>query len=155
MTNPPSSETLWLTETLEIENGVSLVPRVKLLLTIHCADHSIKPLDEWQLKRSLTDFLKSSFSLIVLEDGIIVRRFKDLKKRKHDDPVAHGALFIRDLGFLSKLSISEILHVPKSDDFDGMRKEWEELNAFGNRGYSRGGRPQQPDTIVLKGVPSH
>ncbi|KAL7208806.1 hypothetical protein ACSBR1_030521 [Camellia fascicularis] len=35
-----------------------------------------------------------------------------------------------------------------------MRKEWVELNAFGNRGYSRGGRQQQPDTIVLKGVPS-
>ncbi|XP_028124303.1 A-kinase anchor protein 17A isoform X1 [Camellia sinensis] len=197
MTNPPSSETLRPTETLEIENGLSLVPRVKLLLTIHRADHSVKPLDEWQLKRSLTDFLKSSFSLTVPEDDIVVRRFKDLKKRKRDDPVAHGALFIRDLGFLSKLSRSEILHgidgeddvkelekkflgwrrsvvdktdgielslegvkfrltasVPESDDFDGMTKEWEELNAFGNRGYSRGGRQQQPDTIVLKGVPS-
>ncbi|KAI7989987.1 hypothetical protein LOK49_LG13G01683 [Camellia lanceoleosa] len=72
------------------------------LLTIHCADHSVKPLDEWQLKPSLTDFLKSSFSLTVPKDDIVVRRFKDLKKRKRDDPVAHGALFIRDLGFLSK-----------------------------------------------------
>ncbi|CAL5441753.1 unnamed protein product [Camellia sinensis] len=44
--------------------------------------------------------------------------------------------------------------VPESDDF-GMTKEWEELNAFGNRGYSRGGRQQQPNTIVLKGVPWH
>ncbi|CAL5349607.1 unnamed protein product [Camellia sinensis] len=154
------------------------------------------PFDEWQLKRSLTDFLKSSFSLTVLEDDIVVRRFKDLKKRKRDDPVAHGARFIRDLGFLSKFSRSEILHgidreddvkelekkfldwrrsvvgktdgielnlegvkfrltasIPESDDF-GMRKEWEERNAFGNRGYSRGGRQQLPDTIVLKGVPS-
>ncbi|KAL7183716.1 hypothetical protein ACSBR2_025991 [Camellia fascicularis] len=169
---------------------------LQLLLTIHYADHSVKPLDEWQLKCSLTDFLKSSFSLTVPEDDIVVRRFKELKKRKRDDPVAHGALFIRDLGFLSKFSRSEILHgidgeddvkelekkfldwrrsivgktdgielnlegvkfrltalVPESDDF-GMRKEWEELNAFGNRGYSRGGRQQQPDTIVLKGVPS-
>ncbi|KAL7203935.1 hypothetical protein ACSBR2_017069 [Camellia fascicularis] len=148
---------------------------LQLLLTIHCADHSVKPLDEWQLKRSLTDFLKSSFYLTVPEDDIVVRRFKDLKKRKRDDPVAHGALFIRNLGFLSKFSRSEILHgidgeddvkklekkfldwrrsvvgktdgiglnlegvkfrltasVPESDDF-GMRKEWEELNAFGNR----------------------
>ncbi|CAL5420992.1 unnamed protein product [Camellia sinensis] len=40
--------------------------------------------------------------------------------------------------------------IPESDDF-GMRKEWEERNAFG---YSRGGRQQLPDTIVLKGVPS-
>ncbi|CAL5358695.1 unnamed protein product [Camellia sinensis] len=138
-------------------------------------DHSVKPLDEWQLKCSFTDFLKSSFSLTVPEDDIVVRRFKDLKKHKRDDPVAHGVLFIRDLGFLSKFSRSKILHgidgednvkelekkflgvkfrltasVPKSDDF-GMRKEWKELNAFG---YSRGGRQQQPDTIVLKSVPS-
>ncbi|CAL5434742.1 unnamed protein product [Camellia sinensis] len=164
-----------------------------LLLTIRCVDHSVKPLDEWQLKCSFTDFLKSSFSLTVPEDDIVVRRFKDLKKRKRDDPVAHGVLFIRDLGFLSKFSKSKILHgidgednvkelekkflgwrrlvvgktdgielnlegvkfrltasVPESDDF-GMRKEWEELNAFG---YSRGGRQQQPNTIVLKSVPS-
>ncbi|XP_028118364.1 uncharacterized protein LOC114315920 [Camellia sinensis] len=169
---------------------------LQLLLTIHCADHSVKSLDEWQLKRSLTDFLKSSFSLTVPEDDIVVRKFKDLKKRKRDDPVAQGALFICDLGFLSKFSRSEILHgidgeddvkerekkfldwrrsvvgktdgielnlegvkfrltvsVPESDDF-GMRKKWEELNAFGNRGYSRGRRQQQPDTIVLEGVPS-
>ncbi|KAL7169122.1 hypothetical protein ACSBR2_034206 [Camellia fascicularis] len=169
---------------------------LQLLLTVHCAGHSVKPLDEWQLKCSLTDFLKSSFSLIIPDDDIVVRRFKDLKKRKRDDPVAHGPLFIRNLGFLSKFSRSEILHgidgeddfkelekkfldwrrsvvgktdgielnlegvmfrltasVPESDDF-GMRKEWEELNAFGNRGYSRGGRQQQPDTIGLKGVPS-
>ncbi|XP_028053423.1 uncharacterized protein LOC114257817 [Camellia sinensis] len=149
---------------------------LQLLFTIHYADHSIKPFDEWQLKRSLTDFLKSSFSLTVLEDDIVVRKFKDLKKRKRDDLVAHGARFIRDLGFLSKFSRSEILHgidgeddvkelekkfldwrrsvvgktdgielnlegvkfrltasIPESDDF-GMRKKWEELNAFGNRG---------------------
>ncbi|KAF5947127.1 hypothetical protein HYC85_017355 [Camellia sinensis] len=101
------------------------------------------------------------------EDDIIIHRFKDLKKCKRDDPVTHGALFIRDLGFLSKFFRLEILHgidgeddvkelekkltasVPESDDF-GMTKEWEELNAFGNRGYSRGGRQQQPDTIMLK-----
>ncbi|KAL7183713.1 hypothetical protein ACSBR2_025988 [Camellia fascicularis] len=146
---------------------------LQLLLTIYCADHSVKPLDEWQLKCPLTAFLKSSFSFTVLEDDIVVRRFKELKKRKRDDPIAHGALFIRDLGFLSKFSRSEILHgidgeddvkelkkkfldwrrsivgktdgielnlegvkfrltasVPESNDF-GMRKEWEELNAFG------------------------
>ncbi|CAL5323130.1 unnamed protein product [Camellia sinensis] len=168
-----------------------------ILLTIHCANHSVKPLDEWQLKRYLTNFLKSSFSLTVPDDDIVVRRFKDLKKRKRDDPVAHNALFICDLGFLSKFSRSEILHgidgednvkelekkfldwrrsvvgktdgielnlegvkfrltasVSESNDF-GMRKEWEELNALGNRGYSRRGRQWQPNTIVLKGVPSH
>ncbi|KAI8013242.1 hypothetical protein LOK49_LG05G02339 [Camellia lanceoleosa] len=89
MTNPPLSETLRPTETLEIENSLSLVPRVKLLLTIYRADHSVKPLDEW-----------------------IELNLEGVKFRL-------------------------IASIPKSDDFDGMRKEWEELNAFGNRGYSR------------------
>lgn len=48
-----------------------------------------------------------------------------------------------------KLSVE----VPVSDDFERMRKEWEELAAFGNRGSARGGR-RQPDTIVLRGVPT-
>ncbi|KAF5930212.1 hypothetical protein HYC85_031085 [Camellia sinensis] len=148
------------------------------LLTIHCADHSVKPLDEWQLKPSLTDFLKSSFSLTVPEDDIVVHRFKDLKKRKHDDPVTHGALFIRDLGFLSKFSRSEILHgIDGEDDVKELEKK------FLDRGRSVVGRTDrielnlevsesddfgmtkeweelnaickrwEPDTIVLKGVP--
>ncbi|XP_057469378.1 uncharacterized protein LOC130758470 [Actinidia eriantha] len=188
-----SLESVPPTETLEIENGLSLIPRVKLLLTVHRADRSVKPVDEWQLKRSLVDFLKSSLSVTVTEDDFVVRRFKDLKKRKRDDPVADGALFVRDLGFLSKISRSRIgeatedvkelekkfvdwrrslvdkmdgielnlegvkfrlsVAVPASDDFDGMRKKWEEIPAFGNRGYSRGVK-QQPDTIVLRGLPS-
>ncbi|XWS21295.1 hypothetical protein CRYUN_Cryun30bG0043300 [Craigia yunnanensis] len=45
------------------------------------------------------------------------------------------------------------VEIPVSDDFERMRKDWEELYAFRNRGYSRGGR-QEPDTIVLIGVPS-
>ncbi|KAI8010472.1 Ubiquitin-conjugating enzyme E2 5B [Camellia lanceoleosa] len=98
---------------------------LELLFTIHCADHSVKPLDEWQLKRSLTDFLKSSFSLNIPKDDIIIRRFKDLKKRKRDDPVAHGALFIRDLGFLSKFSRSEILHgIDGEDDVKELEKKF-------------------------------
>lgn len=48
-----------------------------------------------------------------------------------------------------KLSVA----VPVSDDFEGMKKEWEEIIAFGARGYQRSGR-MQPDTIVLKGMPS-
>lgn len=172
-----SLESLPPTEALELESALSLVPRVKLLLTLHRADHSVKPVDEWQLKRSLIDFLSSSFFVNVPEEDIEVRKFKDLKKRKREDPVAQGALFIRDLGFLSKLFSSRIdgdvsgeaevkelekrfvewrgsvvdkmdgielnlegvkfrltVSVPASDDFDGMRKEWEEHYAFGNRG---------------------
>ncbi|XWS25508.1 hypothetical protein CRYUN_Cryun27aG0074200 [Craigia yunnanensis] len=190
-------ETLPPTETLEIENGLSLVPRVKLNLTIHPSLPSVsKPIDEWKLKRALVDFLKTSLSvsITVPEEDLQIRRLKDVKKRKRDEPVADGALFIRDLGFLNirkkseesdkeeedvkelekkfldwrryvaeKMDGIEInlegvkynlsVEIPVSDDFERMRKDWEELNAFRNRGYSRGGR-QEPDTIVLRGVPS-
>ncbi|KAK8552036.1 hypothetical protein V6N12_040652 [Hibiscus sabdariffa] len=161
-------ETLPPTETLEIENGLSLVPRVKLNLRIHPALPSVSaPIDEWQLKRALIDFLKSSLSVSVTipEEDLQIKRLKDLKKRKRDEPVAHGALFIRDLGFLSSRKKSEEIEednvkeleknveIPVSDDFERMKKDWEELYAFGNRGYLRGGR-QEPDTIVLRGVPS-
>ncbi|KAF5943698.1 hypothetical protein HYC85_017775 [Camellia sinensis] len=109
-----------------------LVHRVKLLLTIYHTDHSVKPLDEWQLKRSLTDFLKSSFSFTAPEDDIVVRRFKDLKKRKCDDPVTQ----------------SEILHgIDGENDVKELEKEVSGLEKIG---YSRGRRQQQPDTIMLK-----
>ncbi|XVE95034.1 hypothetical protein REPUB_Repub02eG0061300 [Reevesia pubescens] len=191
-------ETLPPTETLEIETGLSLVPRVKLNLTIHPSLPSIsKPIDEWQLKRALIDFLKTSLSvsITVPEEDLQIRRLKDLKKRKRDEPVAQGALFIRDLGFLNSKKKTEessdkeeedvkelekkfldwrkyvaekmdgielnlegvkynlSVESPVSDDFERMRKDWEKLFAFRNRGYSRGGR-QEPDTIVLRGVPS-
>ncbi|XP_015576302.1 A-kinase anchor protein 17A isoform X1 [Ricinus communis] len=177
-------EALPPTETLEIENGLSLVPRIKLILTVHpsLSTSATKPIDEWKLKRALIDFLKTSLSLTVPEEDLGIKRYKDLKKRKRDDPVAHGTLCIRDLGFLNKekdedskvieekfldwrkyivekmdgielnlegykykLSVT----LPESDDFQGMKKAWEEFSVFGNRG----GR-QEPDTIVMRGVPS-
>ncbi|XVF39799.1 hypothetical protein PTKIN_Ptkin01aG0061500 [Pterospermum kingtungense] len=188
-------ETLPPTETLEIENGLSLVPRMKLNLTIHPSLPSVsKPIDEWQLKRALIDFLKTSLSvsITIAEEDLQIRRLKDLKKRRRDEPVARGALFIRDLGFLNSKKKTEdsadndvkemekklsdwrryaaekmdgielnlegvkynlSVEIPVSDDFERMRKDWEELYAFRNRDYSRGGR-QGPDTIVLRGVPS-
>ncbi|XP_043714137.1 uncharacterized protein LOC122662544 isoform X2 [Telopea speciosissima] len=211
MSFSPSGSVAAPTETLEIGNGLSLVPRVKLLLTIYRSDPSVKPIDEWQLKRALIDFLKDSFSVSVTvpEEDLDIRRFKDLKKRKREDPVASGTLYIRDLGFLSRkpnanntnrkkenprlgdngddekdsrlleerkfsewkkslvdrmdgmeLNIEGVkfrlnIVVPPSDDFDGLRKAWEDFYAFQNRGqhHSRGGK-KQPDTLVLRGVPS-
>lgn len=189
-------ETLLPTETLEIENGLSFVPRLKLLLTIHPALTTVrKPIDEWRLKQALIDFLKTSLKveITVPDEDIVIKRLKDLKKRKREDPVAHGALFIRDLGFLSsrkrsgdeekeegvkemenklsdwrsylvekmdgiELNLEGVkynlsVEIPKSDDFRGIKKEWEESYAFRNRGHSRGEK-QEPDTIILRGVPS-
>ncbi|KAJ4701613.1 A-kinase anchor protein 17A-like protein [Melia azedarach] len=190
-------ESLPPTETLEIESGLKLIPRVKLTLTIYPASPSVtKPIDEWQLKRALIEFLKASLTvpITVPEEDLEIRRFKNLKKRKRDDPVAHGNLFIRDLGFLNvinrrntdtveeetdvkalekklldwrkyivekmdgiELNLEGIKYklsvvIPFSDDFEKTRRDWEEFYAFGNRGYSRG--KQEPDTIVIRGVPS-
>lgn len=172
-----SLEDLSPTETLDIENGLSLVSRVKLCLTIHPLVPSVsKAIDEWQLKRSLIDFLKNSLfpSVTVAEEDILVRRHKDLKKRKRKEPVAHGSLFIRDLGFLDskkrknkddgerdvkglekkfldwrsvlvekmngiELNLEGVkynltVELPISDDFNRLKKDWEEFYAFGNLG---------------------
>ncbi|XP_077233830.1 ZCW7 isoform X2 [Tasmannia lanceolata] len=90
------------TETLELENGLSLIPRLKLLLTIFRSDPSVKPINEWHLKRSILDFLKTSLSisLSIPEEDLHLHKSTDLKKRKREDPVASGSLYIRDLGFL-------------------------------------------------------
>ncbi|KAJ0024077.1 hypothetical protein Pint_08641 [Pistacia integerrima] len=196
----PPLESLSPTETLEIENGLTLIPRVKLMLTIYPTSPSVtKSIDEWRLKRALIEFLRTSISvsITVPEEDLEIRRLKDLKKRKRDEPVAHGNLFIRDLGFLNNTSKKKgdnpveeeeendikvlekklsdwrkyilekmdgielnlegvkyrlSVSVPVSDEFDKMKKDWEEFYAFGNRGYSRG--RQEPDTIVIRGVPS-
>lgn len=171
-------ESLLPTETLEIENGLSLSPRVKLLLTLFRADHSVKPVDEWKLKLSFIDFFRTSFAVPISlpADDLLIKRFKDLRKRKRDDPVAHGSLVVRDLGFLSTTDCAKGLNfgddarvldkklldwrkslvdkmegmglniegvkyrlsvaLPSSDEFDKMRKEWEEFYAFGGRGLS-------------------
>lgn len=93
------------TETLEIENGLSLVPRVRLELTVYPSSPSVtKPIDEWKLKRTLIDFLKNSLSVpvIVPEEDLHIKRVRDLKNRKREDPLALGTLFVRDLGFVNE-----------------------------------------------------
>lgn len=165
------------TETLEIENGLSLVPRVRLELTVYPASPSVtKPIDEWKVRRTLIDFLKNSLSVpvIVPEDDLLIKRVKDLKNRKRDDPLALGTLFVRDVGFINENRKKDVAEeqkdekvlekkfldwrkyivekmdgielniegmkfnlkvaIPASDDFEGMKKSWEEFYAFGNRG---------------------
>ncbi|XP_058069811.1 uncharacterized protein LOC131218939 isoform X2 [Magnolia sinica] len=175
------------TEALDLDNGLSLAPRLKLLLTIYRSDPSVRPIDEWHLKRSLLDFLKSSLSITVPEDDLHIERSKDLKKRKREDPVASGTLYIRDLSFLKKREGDDVeddhkrfvewrrsvvdrmegielnlegvkfrlnAGIPASDDFELLKKSWEEFYALGSRAsHSRGVR-QRADTLVLEGVPS-
>lgn len=177
------------TEIFELDSGLSLVPRIKLNLTIHRADKSVSPIDEWKLKRSLSDYFKTFHSISVAEEEIRIHKYRDLKKRKREDPVARGSVFILDFGsflkgafgglseegvveekFLEwrkgivekmdgielnlegiKFKLSAVL--PLFDDFEGMKKKWEEVAAFGHSGYRMAER-QQPDTLILRGVPS-
>lgn len=86
---------------LELPAELALTPRLKLLLTIFPADPSPKPVDEWRIRSALIDFLRSSLAVTApADDDVLVHRAPDLRKRKRGDPVASGALFVRDLGFL-------------------------------------------------------
>ena len=162
------------TNPVNLTNDLTLSPRINLLLSIYRSDTSVSPLDEWKLKNSLIDFLKSSFSypINLPEEDLLIRRFKDLKKRKREDPIALCSIFIRDLGFVvssakklkgSDDSEDELLEkkfldwrnvlvekmdglevnlegvkfrvcasLPVSDDFQLMKKNWEEFYAFGS-----------------------
>uniref|UniRef100_A0A0E0QAH9 Uncharacterized protein n=1 Tax=Oryza rufipogon TaxID=4529 RepID=A0A0E0QAH9_ORYRU len=90
------------TEPLPLPSGLSLAPRLKLLLTFFRADLSVRPVDEWQLKTALLAFLRDPpLSLPVLPDSdLSVRTLPDLHKRRRDEPVASGVLHVRDLSFL-------------------------------------------------------
>ncbi|RDX71560.1 hypothetical protein CR513_49072, partial [Mucuna pruriens] len=157
---------------LEIENGLRLVPRVKLNLTVYpSAPLTLThPIDEWKMKRALIDFLHSSHALSLPEEDLQITRHKHLKKRKRDDPVAAGTLRVWDLSFLPtenrllewrnrltenmngiELNLEGVkfrlaVTVPVCDDFRSMKKEWEEHSAFRSR--------REPDTVILRGVPS-
>ncbi|XP_027939068.1 A-kinase anchor protein 17B [Vigna unguiculata] len=159
-------------KTLEIENGLRLVPRVKLNLVIYPSTPLTlsHPIDEWKTRRALIEFLHTSLSLTLPEEDLHLTRNKNLKKRKRDDPVAAGTLRVWDLSSLPKetrfvewrnrlvenLNAIELnlegvkfklaVTVPVSDDFDRMKKDWEEHSASRSR--------REPDTVVLRGVPS-
>jgi len=90
------------TEPLPLPSGLSLSPRLKLLLTFFRADLTVRPLDEWQLKSALLAFLRDPpLSLPLLPDSdLSVSRLPDLQKRRREEPVASGLLHVRDLSFL-------------------------------------------------------
>ncbi|KAI5447185.1 hypothetical protein KIW84_014875 [Lathyrus oleraceus] len=171
------------TATLEIDKDLTLLPRIKLNLTVHPSTPSssiTNQIDEWKTKRALLDFLQTSHSLPfpLPEEDLQFKRFnKDLKKRKREDPVVYGTLHIWDLSFLSEKNENDVVKwrnglveklngvelnlqgvrfrlevdVPECDDFDGMKKNWEEFYAFRNVNRSS---KREPDTVVVSGVPS-
>ncbi|KAJ6814830.1 A-kinase anchor protein 17A isoform X1 [Iris pallida] len=86
-----------------LPNSLSLSPRLKLLLTFFRSDPAVRPIDEWQLRNSLLRFLSlPPLSLSVPDDDLLLKKRSDLHKRKRDEPVATGTLYVRELGFLKK-----------------------------------------------------
>ncbi|WOH06985.1 hypothetical protein DCAR_0626414 [Daucus carota subsp. sativus] len=98
------------------------------------------------------DFASLKLSKFEEEEGeeekgrVLERKFAEWRKNAVEKM---DGMEMRIVGDRFKLSVE----VPVGDDFERMKKEWEELAAFGNRGYARGGR-RLPDTIILKGVPT-
>ncbi|ONK76335.1 uncharacterized protein A4U43_C03F26520 [Asparagus officinalis] len=176
----------------DLSNGLTLFPRLKLVLIFHRSDPAVKPIDEWQIKLSLLSFLRSSPLCLSIpdENDLSIKKRPDLHKRKIEDPVAFGNLYVRDLGFLRKkrmrvwveeesndeemilkrflewredvlrqlggveLNIQGVgfdmtAELPKEEDFEGMKRSWEDFYRNSLRGVTR-----RPDTIIVKGVPS-
>jgi arginine/serine-rich splicing factor 17 len=92
------------TEPFPLPSDLSLARRLKLLLSFSRADLSVSPVDEWQLKSALLAFLRNPpLSLSLLQDSdLSVSRLPDLQKRRREDPVASGVLYVRDLSFLNR-----------------------------------------------------
>ncbi|EPS70545.1 hypothetical protein M569_04213, partial [Genlisea aurea] len=107
------------TDPFDLECGLSLIPRVKLNISVFRGDKTVSSVDEWKLKRSIIDYLKSKHSVSIPEEDIKIFKYKDLKKRKREDPVAHGCLFLLDLGFLSKKLASSV-----GDEADKAFVQW-------------------------------
>ncbi|KAG0487240.1 hypothetical protein HPP92_009335 [Vanilla planifolia] len=173
-------------EILQVGYGLSFKPRVKLLLTFFRSDPAVKPVDEWQLKLS-SSTSSALHSLTVSEDDLVLRKRPDIHKRKRDEPVASGTLWVRDLGFLGvededgepmekkflrwresflnrlggiELNLEGVkfrmtVEVPLSDDFEKMKRSWEDYFALqALSGSNSKGLARRPDTIVVQGVPS-
>lgn len=100
------------TESLVLDYNLSLIPRLKILLSFTRSDIFLKPIDEWQLRLSLTNLLRDSLAITVSDGDITVEKFKDLKKRKRVEPVASGVVYLWDLSKVER----------------GMREETRSLN---------------------------
>ncbi|XP_078436863.1 ZCW7 [Wolffia australiana] len=172
------------TETIDLGvGGLSLRPRLKLLLTFFRAETSVRPIDEWKLKSALLEFLRDSLAISAPDEDLTIQKLPDQSKRKRDDPIAAGKLFVRDFGLvlkgedgddirrrrfvewresvLRKMDEIELniegakfflkVEMPPSDDFDLLKKSWEDSMSglSSSRGVLR-----RPDTIVVSGVPS-
>ncbi|MCO5583180.1 hypothetical protein L7F22_037088 [Adiantum nelumboides] len=168
-----SSSSLSRWEAVELgHGGLSLVPRLRVLLSFVRADLSVRPLDEWQLRQSLLDFLRDSLSIIVSDKDLSLHKHKNPHKRRNDEALASGVLYIWDIQALLGESRSH------KEDANTMLQEKErmliekltgvELNLGGLKlrcharpedrddffSLKRSWHEANEDTMVLRGIPS-
>ena len=106
------------TETINLRTGgLSLHPRLKFVLTFFRAETSVRPLDDWKLKRALLDFIRNSLDLSLPEEDLLINKLHDLNKRKRDEPVAAGKLFVRNLDPLTRRRKSDEGEVEEEEFF--------------------------------------
>ncbi|KAH7290617.1 hypothetical protein KP509_30G057300 [Ceratopteris richardii] len=174
------SSSLSRCEAVELgHRGLSLVPRLRILLSFTRADLSVRPLDEWQLRQTLLSFLHDSLSISVSEKDLALHKHKNPQKRRSDEALASGVLYIWDVQALvgdvriHKENADSILHEKEHiiiNKLTGL-----ELN-LGNLRLRCHARPEDrddfsalkqswnvaydalemgsPDTMVLRGIPS-
>eukprot|EP00250_Pteridium_aquilinum_P002174 c12373_g1_i1 orf=572-2257(-) len=179
---PSSSSSLLSSRWEAVElghGGLSLVPRLRVLLSFARADLSVRPLDEWQLRQSLLSFLRDSLAISVSDKDLSLHKHKNPHKRRSDDALASGVLYIWDIQALMGEGRNH------REDADTMLQQKEgliidkltgvELNLGGlklrcharpedrddffslKRSWQQAREAHQtgfPDTMVLRGIPS-
>ncbi|KAI4375057.1 hypothetical protein MLD38_012971 [Melastoma candidum] len=173
----PDPDSLSRLASFPLDPTLTLTPRVRLNLSIFPdAGSGVKPVDHWQIKRALLDYLKAA-SRSLGSASLQISGAGDPKKRRRGDAVARGVLVVRDLGSVKeedyetwkekelrgRLDGIELVlegtrfrvsvEVPAADSFEDLRKEWLEYYAFKYKDRGRGAR-EEPDAIVIRGLPS-
>lgn len=159
--------------------GLALVPRLRVLLSFTRADLSVKALDEWQLRQSLLAFLRDALSISISDKDLSLHKHRDPHKKRSNDAVASGVLYIWDIQALrgenwshredadTMLQRKEALIVDKLTGIElnlgGLKLRChacsEERDDFSSmkRLWHEAHETLQtgfPDTMVLRGIPS-
>ncbi|KAI4366486.1 hypothetical protein MLD38_022358 [Melastoma candidum] len=103
----PDPDSLSPLASFPLDSTLTLTPRVRLNLSVFPdAGSGVKPVDHWQIKRALLDYLKTASRSL----GAASLQFSgagDPKKRRCGDAIARGVLVVRDLGSVKEEDYEE------------------------------------------------
>ncbi|KAJ7536882.1 hypothetical protein O6H91_12G086600 [Diphasiastrum complanatum] len=169
-------------DTVELDYGLRLLPRLQFQLIFMRADRSVKAVDEWHLKEAIKALLKNSIRVSVADSDLVLQKEREPQKKRREEPVAIGVLFVWDIeGLLRQERRWEDAGknarqaVEWSKSFITNKLQGVELNVSGLKlrcevcaedqdgfdavkqsweGYHPRNASERPDTLILKGVPS-